>query len=131
MKSWTISLTPFADYIKKMHELSIVANLFEILEEKAEETKAKKIVMVKLQVGTFSGVVPEFLKTAFDIYKKETIASEAKLEINKVPLKVQCQKCHAEMIKDDYVFICSKCGSKELKTVSGTELLLEKLEMEV
>jgi len=38
-----------------MHELSIVANLFEILEEKAKEQKAKKIVMVKLQVGALSG----------------------------------------------------------------------------
>jgi len=131
MKSWTISLTHSVDYVKRMHELSIVANLFEILEEKAEESKAKKIVLVKLQVGTFSGVVPEFLETAFDIYKKETIASEAKLVIAKVPLKVQCQKCHAEMIKDDYVFICSECGSTELETISGTELLLEKLEMEV
>jgi hydrogenase nickel incorporation protein HypA/HybF len=114
-----------------MHELSIVANLFEILEEKAEETKAKKIVMVKLKVGTLSGVVPEFLETAFDIYKKDTLASEAKLEIEEVPLRVQCQKCHEEMIKNDYVFICEKCGSRELKTISGTELFLEKLEMEV
>ncbi len=114
-----------------MHELSIVANLFEIIKEQAEKAKAKKIVLVKLEVGTFSGVVPELLETAFDIYKKETIASEAKLEIEEVLLKVRCQKCHTEMIKDDYVFICNKCGSQELKTLSGTELLLEKLELEV
>jgi len=114
-----------------MHELSIVANLFEILEEKAKEHKAKKIVMVKLRVGALSGVVPEFLETAFDIYKKETIADQAKLEISEVALKIQCQKCHTEMVKDDFVFICSKCGAKELKTLAGTELLLEKIEMEV
>lgn len=114
-----------------MHELSIIANLFEILEEKAKENKAKKITLVKLQVGALSGVVPEFLKTAFDIYKKDTLADEAELEIEKVPLKIQCQKCRREAIKDDFVFICDKCGSRELKTLSGTELLLEKIEMEV
>jgi len=114
-----------------MHELSIVANLFEILEEKAKEQKAKKIIMVKLQVGVLSGVVPEFLETTFDIYKKETIADKAKLKIVKIPLKIQCQKCHTEMVKDDFVFVCSKCGAKELKTLSGTELLLEKIELEV
>jgi len=114
-----------------MHELSIVANLFEILEEKAKEQKAKKIVMVKLQVGTLSGVVPEFLETAFNIYKKDTLADKARLEIKKIPLRVQCQKCRTEMVKDDFVFICSKCGAKELKTLSGTELLLEKIELEV
>jgi hydrogenase nickel incorporation protein HypA/HybF len=114
-----------------MHELSIVVSLFEILEEKAEEQKAEKIVVVKLQVGALSGVVPEFLETAFDIYKKATIADTARLEIEKVPLKIQCQKCHTEMVIDDFIFICSKCGSRELKTLSGTELLLEKIEMEV
>lgn len=114
-----------------MHELSIVASLFEILEEKAKEKKAKEIFSVKLKVGTLSGVIPEFLKTAFDIYKKNTIADKAKLKIEEVPLKIRCQKCGTESVKDDFVFICEKCGSRELKTLSGTELLLERIGMEV
>ena len=114
-----------------MHELSIVASLFEILEEKAEEQKAKKVISVKVKVGALSGVVPEFLKTAFDVYKKDTIADEAELKIEEVPLKVKCQKCGAEIVKDDFVFLCEKCESRELKTLAGTELLLEKIEMEV
>ena len=114
-----------------MHELSIVASLFEILEEKAKEQKAKKIISVKLKVGALSGVVPEFLETAFDIYKKDTIASKSTLKIEEVPLKIRCQQCGTEIVKDDFVFICEKCDSRELKTLSGTELLLEKIEMEV
>ncbi len=114
-----------------MHELSIVASLFEILEEKAEEQKAKKIVSVELKVGVLSGVVPEFLETAFNIYKKDTIADEAELKINEVLLRIKCQKCGAEIAKNDFVFICEKCGSRELKTLAGTELLLERIELEV
>ena len=114
-----------------MHELSIVASLFEILEEKAKEQKAKKVTSVKVKVGALSGVVPEFLKTAFDVYKKDTIADEAELIIEEVPLKVKCQKCGAEIVKDDFVFICEECASSELETLAGTELLMEKIEMEV
>jgi len=114
-----------------MHELSMIANLFEILEEQAAEKNAVKITGVKLQVGLLSGVVPELLKTAFDMYKKDTIAATAELEISKVPLKILCQDCQTEMIKEDYVFICSKCGSTNLKTLTGTELFLEKMELEV
>ncbi len=114
-----------------MHELSIVANLFEILEEKAKEKKANKITLVKLQVGVLSGVVPEFLMTAFNIYKKDTIAADAKLKIEEVPLKTKCLKCGQEAVKNDFVFICEKCTSRELKTLSGTELLLEKVELEI
>lgn len=114
-----------------MHELSIVASLFEILEEKAKEKKAKKILLVKLKVGALSGIVPEFLETAFNIYKEDTIAAESKLEIEEVPLKIECQQCGTEIVKDDFVFICEKCDSRELKTLTGTELLLEKIEVEV
>lgn len=114
-----------------MHELSIIASLFEIMTEKAQEKKAKKIVRVKLQVGKLSGVVPELLQTAFDMYKKETIASESELKIREVPLKIECKTCGKKMVKDDFVFICSYCGSKDLTTLSGTELILEKMELEV
>ena len=34
-----------------MHELSIIANIFEILEQKAKEKKEKKIVSAKRTVG--------------------------------------------------------------------------------
>ena len=129
---WSIiSLLLSSLYENRMHELSIVANLFEILEEKAKEKKAKKITLVKLQVGALSGVVPEFLKTAFDIYKKDTKAAEAKLKIEDVPLKIKCLKCGQVTVKNDFVFICEKCASRELKTLSGTELLLEKVELEI
>jgi len=67
-----------------MHELSIVASLFEIIEEKAQEKGSTKIISVKLQIGKLSGVVPEFLITAFDMYKKDTIAQDAELEIEEV-----------------------------------------------
>jgi hydrogenase nickel incorporation protein HypA/HybF len=114
-----------------MHELSLIANLFEIMEEKAAEKNAKKITHVVLQVGTLSGVVPDLLSTAFDIYKKDTMASEGELTIKEVPLKILCRDCKTEVVKDDFVFICSKCGSTNLKTLSGTELYLEKMELEI
>jgi hydrogenase nickel incorporation protein HypA/HybF len=114
-----------------MHELSIIANLFEIMEEKAAEKNAKKITHVVLQVGTLSGVVPDLLITAFDIYKKDTMASEGELTIKEVPLKILCRDCKTEVVKDDFVFICTKCGSTNLKTLSGTELYLEKMELEI
>ncbi len=114
-----------------MHELSVVANLFEILEENVKEQNGKRIIFVKLRIGALSGVVPELLATAFDIYRKDTIASEAELEITKVPLKVQCKECQEVMVKDDFIFICDHCGSTNLKTLEGTEMILEKMDIEI
>jgi hydrogenase nickel incorporation protein HypA/HybF len=114
-----------------MHELSIVASLFDILEEKAREQNSKKVVRVRLRVGTLSGVVPEFLETAFDLYKKDTIAAASTLEIEVVPFRVRCRKCRTVSEKDDFAFICPACGSNELETVEGTELVLEKIDLEI
>lgn len=114
-----------------MHEMSIVSNLFEIMEEKAREKNAHKITRVQLQVGILSGVVPELLKTAYDMYKKDTIAADSELDIKEVPLKVLCLNCESEMEKDDLIFKCTRCESTNLKTLAGTELMLERMEMEV
>ena len=124
-------LPPSVIFVLTMHELSLIANLFEILEKQAEEQKTKKIVFVKLQVGLLSGAVPELLKSAFDIYKKETIAREAEMEIDEIPLKMLCRKCGFEMTGDDYILVCSRCGSPDLKTIAGMDMILEKIELEI
>lgn len=112
-----------------MHELSIVASLFEILEENALKHNAQKIVLVRLRVGKLSGVVPEFLATAFDIYKKDTLAADACLEVTEVPLRVRCRGCGTETAGEDFVFVCPACGASDLEMLEGTELLLEKIEL--
>ncbi len=113
-----------------MHELSIVANLFEILNQKAKEKKAKRILSVTLQVGRLSGVVPELLRSSFDIYKQDTLAHNADLEIREVPFKVRCLACGTEMIKEDFIMVCDRCRSTELETLQGTELFLLKMDVE-
>lgn len=112
-----------------MHELSIVANLYEIMEKKAKEQGARKITFVRLQVGILSGVVPDFLETAFDIFKEGTMAAEASLEIEKVPLKIRCEGCGIEKISDEPIFICTECSSSQIKILDGTELILEKMDL--
>ena len=114
-----------------MHELSVVASLFEIMEEKAQEKGSKKIISVKLQVGKLSGVIPELLFTAFDVFKKDTIADEAELEIAEIPYTIQCKACGETMTRDDFVFTCIHCGSQDLITLTGKELVLEKMELEL
>ena len=114
-----------------MHELSIVASLFETLEEKAREHQSGRITMVRLKVGKLAGVVPEFLKTAFDTYKEGTIAADAALEIEDSPVRVRCRRCSAEVTRDDFVFSCADCGSTDIEVVEGLELLLDRIELEV
>jgi hydrogenase nickel incorporation protein HypA/HybF len=113
-----------------MHELSIIAGLFDTLQEKARTHKAREITSVRLIVGKLSGVVPDLLESAFDAYKKGTIAENARLEIEEVPLKTRCRACGAEDRKEEFDIVCAACGSKDLEILQGAELVLERIELD-
>jgi len=113
-----------------MHELSLVTGLFEILEEKAREEKALRITAVTLRVGRLSGVVPELLKTAFDTFKKGTIASRAKFRVEVVSIKVRCRSCGTESLTDEPIFVCPSCASPGLEIMEGQEVMLQRMEIE-
>ncbi len=118
-----------------MHELSIVAELFTIIEEKAREAGASRVTRVRVLIGEISGVVPELFRTAFHSYKKGTIADRARLEIKITRVKFRCLRCGKEIktrdiSSPDFSHSCPFCGSKEVELQSGRDLYLEKLELE-
>lgn len=118
-----------------MHELSVVADLFTIIEEQAHQSGAKRVTKVRVLIGELSGVVPELFRTAFHSYKKGTIADKARLEIKVTRIKFKCHGCGKEIkTKDisspDFSYACPFCGSKEVELISGRDLYLEKLEIE-
>lgn len=118
-----------------MHELSIVADLFTIIEEQALKAKASRVTRVRVLIGELSGVVPELFRSAFHSYKKGTIAEKARLEIKIIRVKFKCHGCGkeikaADISSPDFSYACPFCGSKEVELTSGRDLYLEKLEIE-
>ena len=113
-----------------MHELSLVASVFEVLEEKAREHGAARVTKVVLDVGIMSGAVPDLIESAFEAYKRGTLAAGARLEIVVVPMKVRCPDCGGETVREDADFSCAGCGSRRVEIVEGRELVIEKIELE-
>jgi hydrogenase nickel incorporation protein HypA/HybF len=113
-----------------VHELSLVASMFETLLDQARVHNAKRITGVKIQVGALAGVVPELLETAFDSYKKGTIAQDAVLTMDKPPFTIRCRACGNETVRSDFVMACTSCASTDLEITHGMELILERIEME-
>jgi hydrogenase nickel incorporation protein HypA/HybF len=113
-----------------VHELSLVASMFETLLDQARVHQARRITGVKIQVGALAGVVPELLETAFDSYKKGTIAEDAVLTMVKPPFTIRCRSCGNEAVRTDFVMACPACASADLEITHGMELILEKIELE-
>jgi hydrogenase nickel incorporation protein HypA/HybF len=113
-----------------VHELSLVASVFEVLEEQARAHGAVRVSRVVLRIGVMSGVVPDLLESAFEIYKKGTLAESARLEIIRVPVRVRCPDCGGESVREETDFSCAACGSRRVEIVEGRELIVETIDLE-
>lgn len=113
-----------------MHEYSIVQSLLDLCEQNAISNNASKIFKVVVGVGELSAVEPTLLKTAFDTFKLDTIASDAIMEVQKIAIRVKCLDCGCEFTPTISNFLCQKCDSLNTKLISGDELLLLSLEIE-
>ena len=112
-----------------MHEMSLAEGILKIALEVAAENHAKKISAVGLKLGEMAGVEVEALKFGFDILTRNTIAENAALKINRVPIIGECNKCGKTFKVDSYNFFCPECdGILILK--SGRELLVEFVDCE-
>jgi hydrogenase nickel insertion protein HypA len=67
--------------ITAMHELSIAKGIIEIAEAKAREENSRCIQTIKVRLGEFTTVVREALEFAFEVACLETLAKNARLEI--------------------------------------------------
>ncbi len=113
-----------------MHEVSIALSLLEITKERCRQEGCQSVESVRVRVGKASGVSPESLNFAFEIVKKDTVARDAKLIIDLVPLGGLCSQCGSQFTTEEaYILECPHCSSSSFKVIQGRELELVELEV--
>jgi hydrogenase nickel incorporation protein HypA/HybF len=113
-----------------MHELSIAQSIMEIVLREAEKANARRVVKVTLKIGDLAGVVPDSLSFCFELLAKSTIAENATITIEKVPIRGHCPQCENEFIIAENRYYCGTCGNTHIELTSGRELLVDRLEIE-
>jgi hydrogenase nickel incorporation protein HypA/HybF len=111
-----------------MHELAITENIIAIAEAAARDEGATRITGIKVKIGEFTGVVPEALDFSFSVAKQGTLAENASLEIEFVPLRKRCSACD-KISEGGFDFWCRDCQIP-VEIISGRELQIEYVEME-
>jgi hydrogenase nickel incorporation protein HypA/HybF len=112
-----------------MHELSLCQALLAQVEQVAQDHQAHRVDKVVLRIGPLSGVEPRLLQDAFPIARAGTVAADAELLIEELPLTVRCQSCGAETAAQPNRLICGACGDWHTQLISGDELLLASVEL--
>jgi len=113
-----------------MHELAICQSLLKQVESLAFKHSARCVTSIVVAIGPLSGVEAQLLKDAYPVASAGTVAQEAELIIENLPVRVKCGFCDSESDALPNKLVCKKCGDWRTTLVSGDELLLMSVELE-
>ncbi len=112
-----------------MHELSVCNALIEQVEAVARDHNALQVHKIVLRIGPLSGIEVQLLEHAYPFAAAGTIAENAELIIESLPVKVKCTQCKAESEVEPNRLLCAACGDFRTNLISGDEMLLASLEL--
>jgi hydrogenase nickel incorporation protein HypA/HybF len=108
-----------------MHELAITESLVDCVVEHVANGVVRRVV---LEIGKFSGIVPDAIRFCFDICAQGTILEGAALELLETPARAQCRECKSCFELENILTLCA-CGSANLELLSGRELKIKQVEV--
>jgi hydrogenase nickel incorporation protein HypA/HybF len=108
-----------------MHELGLTQEIVEIVTQRAQDRKVKRVV---LEIGKLSCVLPDAIRFCFDLCAAGTIAEGAQLEIVQPPGRGRCRQCGEEFALHAVIAYCA-CGSSDVEWLSGEELRIKTMEI--
>lgn len=111
-----------------MHEVGLMQNALDIALKNANANGAISIEKIHMKIGALSGVEPDALSFAFEILKEDTIAANAELVVEYIPLRMHCSQCNLDFEPVNNESICPQCHDPVWETVSGRELHVSRIE---
>ena len=112
-----------------MHELSICQSMLGQLEHLVQENHALGVHAVRVQIGPLAGVEADLLAQAFPLAMAGSVAQDAELIVESLPIRVRCQQCGAVSEATASRLVCAQCGGWHTTLLSGDEMLLASVEL--
>ena len=113
-----------------MHEYSVTKSLVELCNREAEKNNIGMIAKIYLKVGKFTGFSPDSIEFYFQHLKVNTKCSNAKIEFEEIPIKIECHSCGKRFIIEEPILLCPECGSEKIDLLSGREFFVASIEGE-
>lgn len=95
----------------------------------ARDHNANGVALIRLQIGPLAGIEPHLLEQAYPLASAGTVAANAQLVIERLPIKVRCRQCGAETPAEPNRLLCGACGDWHTTIISGDEMLLASIEL--
>jgi len=113
-----------------MHEASIAQSVLDIAVDNCRKAGYTRIESIRLKIGRASGIMPDALFFAFNALKTDTIAAEASVLIDEIPVSGFCNICGKDFVTEEkFILHCPECSGTSFNIKTGREL--EIIDMEV
>ena len=113
-----------------MHELAIAETLVKLVQNNVVQRDRCAVRKVGVRIGELTDVYIDALKFGYQIACQGTVLEGSKLEIESVAISAHCNTCGRQDEIERHLFICSHCGSNDIKVTSGMELDLAWIEID-
>jgi hydrogenase nickel incorporation protein HypA/HybF len=113
-----------------MHELAICQALVSQVEAISRQRGAR-VHAVRIAIGPLAGIEPALLADAYPLAGAGTAAEGSRLLIEERPIRVRCRVCSAEGAASVNRLLCGDCGDWRADLISGDEMLLLSIELDV
>lgn len=109
-----------------MHELSVVLEIFELIEEIMEEQGLKVVSTVEVEVGELSGILPDFFKECWNAARLGGTFNDTELRLDYKPAIARC-KCGSQYELNSNSRICPECNKTDYEIISGREFMVKQI----
>ena len=113
-----------------MHELALTEAIIRIINSQREKEGFSRVEEIRLRIGEYSGIIPEYLSSCFPIAAKGTAAEGAALVLETVKASFRCTGCGYEGGIERKSACCPRCGSLDVRMTAGREFYVESLKVE-
>jgi hydrogenase nickel incorporation protein HypA/HybF len=114
-----------------MHELAICQSIIDQVSNISKQRNAKHVASISIGIGPLSGVEEQLLRNAYPIASVSTVAENAELIIETLPVRVHCNQCGEDSDAKINKLSCPHCGNWRTTLISGDEMLLLSVELEM
>lgn len=110
-----------------MHELGVVLEIFELVEEIMQEQDLKKVASVTVDVGELSGILPDYFKECWNAARLGSVFENTEMILNIIPATAKCA-CGEVYELNKCGRICPKCKKTDYEITGGREFMVRQIE---
>lgn len=110
-----------------MHELGVVLEIFDLVEEIMQEQNLKKVSSVTVEIGELSGILPDYFSECWKVARLGGTFDETELKLVNIPATARCA-CGAEYEMTKNNRICPECHKTDYEIIKGREFMVLSIE---